>query len=186
MLSCPVHGQIGRFEDIADVKACQRGEPRYRHLEALARGTPRGSDDSAFAVLMNLRAFEPDLDCVSAINIAYDPTRFKHDPSHGMCGVRQAALRYFHAVNEDKNVIVIILVNLANGFFVTHGSTLWRGFNWTRLMIRKANRRWRFRPSVFHLTCRFYRLFQQFSQPHPCCGHVYQHGPRSFFFGDYG
>jgi hypothetical protein len=73
---------------------------------------------------VNPRAFEPDLDCVSVINVAYDPTRFKHDPSHGMCGVRQAALRYFHAVNEDKNVIVIILVNLANGFFVTHGSTL--------------------------------------------------------------
>jgi hypothetical protein len=63
--------------------------------------------------------FEPDLDCVSVIDVAYDPTRFKHDPSHGMCGVRQAALRYFHAVNEDKNVMVIIL---ANGFFVTHGS----------------------------------------------------------------
>jgi hypothetical protein len=73
-------------------------------------------------VLINLRAFEPDLDCVSVIDVAHDPTRFKHDPSHGMCGVRQAALRYLHAVNEDKNVIVIILVNLANGFFVSHGS----------------------------------------------------------------
>jgi hypothetical protein len=73
-------------------------------------------------MLVNPRAFEPDLDCVSVINVAYDPTRFKHDPSHGMCGVRQAALRYFHAVNEDKNVIVIILVNLANAFLVTHGS----------------------------------------------------------------
>jgi len=70
---------------------------------------------------MNPRAFEPDLYCVFVINVAHDPTRFKHDPSPGMCGVRQAALRYFHAVNEDKNVIVIILVNLANGFLVNHG-----------------------------------------------------------------
>jgi hypothetical protein len=80
--------------------------------------------DSAWQMLMNPRAFEPDLDCVSVINIAYDPTRFKHDPRHGAHSAPPTTLRYFHAVNEDKNVIVIILVNLANGFFVTHGSTL--------------------------------------------------------------
>ena len=39
-------------------------------------------------------------------------------------GVRQAALRYLHAVNMDKNVIVVIPVNLANGFLSTMGSTL--------------------------------------------------------------
>jgi hypothetical protein len=74
------------------------------------------------APLVNARAFEPDLDCVSVIDVAYDPTRFKHDPSPGLCGVGQTALRYFHAVNENKNVTVIILVNLADGFLVTHGS----------------------------------------------------------------
>jgi hypothetical protein len=72
---------------------------------------------------MNPRAFEPDLNCVSVINVAYDPTRFKHDPSHGAHSATPTTLRYFHAVYEDKNVIVVILVNLANGFFVTHGST---------------------------------------------------------------
>jgi hypothetical protein len=33
------------------------------------------------------------------------------------CAVSGRPLRYFRAVNEDKNLIVIILVN--NGFFVT-------------------------------------------------------------------
>jgi hypothetical protein len=52
------------------------------------RASVQGSGDSAFGVLMNPRAFEPDLDCASVIDVAYDPTRFKHDPSPGKCGVR--------------------------------------------------------------------------------------------------
>jgi hypothetical protein len=104
-----------------------RDEAKYKAPQSefvlAAVGVP-GCGEAAIrhcAMLVNLRAFEPDLDCVSVINVAYDPARFKHDPSHGMCGVRQAALRYLHAVNKDKNVIVVIPVNLANGFLVNHG-----------------------------------------------------------------
>jgi hypothetical protein len=88
----------GNYELVGPSK---RGNCARAGVVRCRRARVWGSGDSAFGVLMNARAFEPDLDCVSVIHVAYDPTRFKHDPSHGMCGVRQAALRYFHAVNED-------------------------------------------------------------------------------------
>jgi hypothetical protein len=36
--------------------------------------------------------------------------------------VRRAALRYFHPIDKDKNVVAVIL-KFANGFVVAHGST---------------------------------------------------------------
>jgi hypothetical protein len=68
---------------------------------------------------VNSRAFEPDLDCVSFVNVADDPTRFEHDPRHGMRGVGSAALRDFHTVNKDKGVFAVI-VKFTNG--IVHGS----------------------------------------------------------------
>jgi hypothetical protein len=73
--------------------------------------------------LMNLRRFEPHLDCVPAVNVADDPTRFKHNPHHGVRGSGVSAFRDFHTVNKDKDVIVIIPVKLTNGF-VAHAPTL--------------------------------------------------------------
>jgi hypothetical protein len=72
---------------------------------------------------MNPRRFEPHLDCVPAVNVADDPTRFKHNPHHGVRGSGVSAFRDFHTVNKDKDVIVIIPVKLTNGF-VAHAPTL--------------------------------------------------------------
>jgi hypothetical protein len=73
-------------------------------------------------VSVNRRAFEPHLDCVPSVNVAYDPTRFKHDPSHGMRGVGKSAFRDFHTAHKDKHVLVIVLVKFTNGLVVAHGS----------------------------------------------------------------
>jgi hypothetical protein len=71
--------------------------------------------------LVNPRAFEPYLDCVPVINVANNPTRFKHNPCHGLRSVREPTLGDFHPVDKDKDVFLIILVKLTNGF-VGHGS----------------------------------------------------------------
>jgi hypothetical protein len=68
--------------------------------------------------LVNRRAFEPDLDCLPLVNVADDPTRFEHNPHHGVRRVRSAALRYLHTVNKDKGVFAVI-VKLTGG--VVHG-----------------------------------------------------------------
>jgi hypothetical protein len=64
---------------------------------------------------VNPCAFEPDLDCIPVVNVAYDPTRFEHDPRLGMRGVGEPAFRDFYTVDKDKDVIVIVPVNLTNG-----------------------------------------------------------------------
>jgi hypothetical protein len=71
---------------------------------------------------VNPCAFEPDLD-LPAVNVAYDPTRFEHNPRHRKRGVGTSAFRDFHTVDKDKYVIVVILVNRANGVFHAHGSS---------------------------------------------------------------
>jgi hypothetical protein len=71
--------------------------------------------------LVNPRAFEPHLDCVPVVNVADNPTRFKHNPSHGVCRVREPTLGDFHPVHKDKDVVVIVPEKLTNGI-VAHGS----------------------------------------------------------------
>jgi hypothetical protein len=73
---------------------------------------------------MNLRAFEPDLDCAPAVDVADDPTRFEHNPQHGVRSVMLAPFRDFHPVNKDKDVIILICAKLADGF-VGHAATAW-------------------------------------------------------------
>jgi len=67
---------------------------------------------------VNRCAFEPDVDCRPLVNIAADPTRFEHDPHHGMRGVRSAAFRYLQTVHEDK-VIFDVIMKFTGGF--VHG-----------------------------------------------------------------
>jgi hypothetical protein len=73
-------------------------------------------------LLVNPRAFEPDLDGPPSVDVADYPTRFKHNPRISLRGVMRAALGDLPAVNEDKNVTVFIHLNLANRFLVVHGA----------------------------------------------------------------
>jgi hypothetical protein len=74
--------------------------------------------------LVNPRALVPDLDCVPVVNVAYDPTRFEHDPCLSLRGVRSSALGYFHTVDKDEDILTVI-VKHADAFFIAHGSTPW-------------------------------------------------------------
>jgi hypothetical protein len=78
----------------------------------------------SFCGLVNPRTFVPDLDCVPAVNVAYNPTRFEHDPCHGLCSVRRTAFGYFHTVDKDEDILTVI-VKLADAFVIAHGSTPW-------------------------------------------------------------
>jgi hypothetical protein len=73
---------------------------------------------------VNPRTFVPDLDCVSVVNVAYDPTGFEHDPCLSLRSVRRTALGYFHTVDKDEDILTVI-VKLADGFVIAHGSTPW-------------------------------------------------------------
>jgi hypothetical protein len=76
-------------------------------------------------VFSESRALVADLDCLPPLNVSDGPTGFEHDPRFGLRGVRQAALRNLHAVNEHEKVIVFVPLNLANkSSLVTHGSAL--------------------------------------------------------------
>jgi hypothetical protein len=46
-----------------------------------------------------------DLNCLPALEVAHEPSRFEHNPRVSMRRVGQAALRYLYAVNEQENVI---------------------------------------------------------------------------------
>jgi hypothetical protein len=81
-----------------------------------------GTGASPFGALVNPCAFQPDLD-LPAVDVAYDPTPFQHNPRHRKRGVGTSALSDFHTVDKDKYVIVVILVNRANGVFHAHGSS---------------------------------------------------------------
>jgi hypothetical protein len=71
--------------------------------------------------LVHPSALVPDLDCLPALNVAYKPSRFEHNPRLRVRRVSPAALRYLHAADEHENVAVFILVNLVNrSSFVTH------------------------------------------------------------------
>jgi hypothetical protein len=63
--------------------------------------------------LVHPSALVPDFDCLTALDVAHDPSRFEHNPRVCVRRVRLAALRDLHAVNEHENVAVFIPVNLA-------------------------------------------------------------------------
>ena len=52
--------------------------------------------------LVNRRAFEPDLDCLPLVNVADDPTRFEHDPLHGVHRFTPTALRYLQSRHSSR------------------------------------------------------------------------------------
>jgi len=61
-----------------------------------------------------------DLDRLSTLDVADHPSWFEDNPRVGLCCAGRAALRYLPPADEQENVIVLILVNLANRCFVTH------------------------------------------------------------------
>jgi hypothetical protein len=68
-----------------------------------------------WARLVNPRAFVPHLDCCAFSNVVNDPTRFKHNPSHGQYGGRGCTLRDLYAINKHEEVLAVI-VKLQCGF----------------------------------------------------------------------
>jgi hypothetical protein len=95
-----------------------RGSPRCFTISKTACSTPRRSRlVHPWCVLV------ADLDRLSTLDVADHPSWFKDNPRGGLCRPGRAALRYLSAADEQENVIVLILVNLANRCFVTHALT---------------------------------------------------------------
>jgi hypothetical protein len=67
----------------------------------------------SFGVSVNRRAFEPHLDGVPMVNVANNPTRFKHNPRLGLRRVGRPASGDFYTINKDKDVLAIT-VKLTN------------------------------------------------------------------------
>jgi len=61
-----------------------------------------------------------DFDRLSTFDVADHPSWFEDNPRVRLCRAGRAALRYLPATNEQENVVVLILANLANRCFVTH------------------------------------------------------------------
>jgi CheY-like chemotaxis protein len=73
-----------------------------------------GHRGSSFGDLMDRGAFVPDLDCIPIVNVAYDPTRFEHDPGRGSRRVERVALRDLHPIDKDKKFLAVVVKRLSS------------------------------------------------------------------------